>query len=745
MIKKITLKNVASYKEASKVEFADSKKRCSFFYGLNGVGKSTLSSYLYFYRKIEEYKRHGGTPGSEIAQIATRYKDCSLEIEPNSEILVYNRDFIKKNFGESRDDLQGIEISVTLGEENNQAETNIRNAEAERLRIQGDLETAEEEKKRIETESKKASDSIKKMVADEIKEKAVFAHLQDKMKSQPAKIWEELLQTGAENPTMSIEEIASRMEQLDENAEPTSPIRVIRLDFASVEQDSIWGKVVTNGNTENEFSNIDGYSEWLNSGLKFLNGSEEDDCTCPFCHSDERKKLRKFVSLLIGEEYKQDKKTIRALIEKYRGYTDMIEHAYEDVPAIVSEEKKRLLEDAVRELRSILSANLELMKQKDLTANKIIELRNTSMLCASIESIIAEINIEIENNNTALSDRKAYVRECLTQFWLNMRVAKADAIRINSDAENTAFAQISAQQTIIENCRLQIDTQNQIIKDNSEKKYDIAYENINHLLESVGIFDFKLELIDGRTGSYKLVRPNAIGEESVYKTLSEGEKTMISFLYFMQVCEGTDSSKDRIVVIDDPISSMSNVFLFNIASLIQREFTIFDNEREKNNLKQKYAQVILLTHNLNFFYEVLDYNKGRSEKFQQLVRIVKDTNGSRFEDLHYDDIQNDYQAYWKQLKEATATNPTIIANCMRNIVERFFGLVEMQEISDVFNDARLNNPKYDALKKFMNNGSHSSITSYTDSREFDHEAMMRSFRDLFNDMGYVEHYDKMII
>lgn len=251
--KKITLKNVASYKEASKVEFADSKKRCSFFYGLNGVGKSTLSSYLYFYRKIEEYKRHGGTPGSEIAQIATRYKDCSLEIEPNSEILVYNRDFIKK------------------------------------------------------------------MVADEIKEKAVFAHLQDKMKSQPAKIWEELLQTSAENPTMSVEEIASRMEQLDENAEPTSPIRVIRLDFASVEQ---------------------------------------------------------------------DKETIRALIEKYRGYMDMIEHAYEDVPAIVSEEKKRLLEDAVRVLRKILLANLELMKQKDLTANKIVELCNTSMLCASIETIM---------------------------------------------------------------------------------------------------------------------------------------------------------------------------------------------------------------------------------------------------------------------------------------------------------------------------------------------------------------------
>lgn len=744
MIKKITLKNVASYKEASRVEFADPKKRCSFFYGLNGVGKSTLSSYLYFYRKIEEYKGHGGTPGSEIAQIAARYKDCSLEIEPNSEILVYNRDFIKKNFGESRDDLQGIEISVTLGEENNQAETNIRNAEAERLRIQATLATAESEKKRIESERESASDTIKKSAAEYIKGQAALAHLQDKIKKQPAKIWEELVHAGTEAPTMTIDEISSRMGQLDESAEPISPVQVVRLDFGSVEQNPIWKKVVASANIENEFSNIDGYSEWLNSGLRFLSDTE-DDCTCPFCHSEERKKLRVFVSQLIGEEYKRDKNTIQQLIVRYSDLKIRIEQAYSSIPGIVSEEKKRDLENAVRELCDVLSTNLELMRQKELTANKVIELYDTSIVCASIESIIAEINIDIENNNTALSDRKAYIAECLTQFWLNMRVAKADAIRINSDAENTAFAQISAQQTIIENCRLQINTQNQIIKDNSEKKFDIAYENINQLLESVGIFDFRLELIDGRTGSYKLVRPNAIGEESVYKTLSEGEKTMISFLYFMQVCEGADSSKDRIVVIDDPISSMSNVFLFNIASLIQREFTIFDNEREKNNLKQKYAQVILLTHNLNFFYEVLDYNKGRSEKFQQLVRIVKDTNGSRFEDLHYDDIQNDYQAYWKQLKEATATNPTIIANCMRNIVERFFGLVEMQEMSDVFNDARLKNPKYDALKKFMNNGSHSSITSYTDSREFDHEAMMRSFRDLFNDMGYVEHYDKMIL
>lgn len=39
------------------------------------------------------------------------------------------------------------------------------------------------------------------------------------------------------------------------------------------------------------------------------------------------------------------------------------------------------------------------------------------------------------------------------------------------------------------------------------------------------------------------------------------------------------------------------------------------------------------------------------EKTQKLFRICKNTESSYFEDMKYEDIQNDYQAYWHIIKD----------------------------------------------------------------------------------------------
>lgn len=56
-------------------------------------------------------------------------------------------------------------------------------------------------------------------------------------------------------------------------------------------------------------------------------------------------------------------------------------------------------------------------------------------------------------------------------------------------------------------------------------------------------------------------------------TLSEGEITFITFLYFLQLTKGSidkDSiSEDRILVIDDPVSSLDSNILFIVSSLLK--------------------------------------------------------------------------------------------------------------------------------------------------------------------------------
>ena len=103
MINTITLKGVASYSPTSPVVIQTNNKKINLFYGLNGSGKSTIGKFLHS-PKLPEYRNCSIQP-SELAE----------------DILVYNQDFIRRNFYEIPD-FQGV---FTLSEENKEAELAI--------------------------------------------------------------------------------------------------------------------------------------------------------------------------------------------------------------------------------------------------------------------------------------------------------------------------------------------------------------------------------------------------------------------------------------------------------------------------------------------------------------------------------------------------------------------------------------------------------------------------------------------
>lgn len=165
---------------------------------------------------------------------------------------------------------------------------------------------------------------------------------------------------------------------------------------------------------------------------------------------------------------------------------------------------------------------------------------------------------------------------------------------------------------------------------------------------------------------YKIARPT--GESvDVYNTLSEGEKSLISFLYFLECASGSTNESspvflnNRIVVIDDPISSLSHNYVYDIAALIHHKV-----------FSENFKQVFLLKHNLFFFQELLMI-KNASNKCPsgyKLFRVAK-SQFSLANDLKRDELQNDYQMYWQVAKDSTS-NPSyahMLPNAMRNILE----------------------------------------------------------------------------
>src|SRR5690606_4365812 len=138
---------------------------------------------------------------------------------------------------------------------------------------------------------------------------------------------------------------------------------------------------------------------------------------------------------------------------------------------------------------------------------------------------------------------------------------------------------------------------------------DTAKDSINDILGSSGVTGFKIEKVeeDNNIPKYYLKR-EGLGSVSseIFKTLSEGEKNFISFLYFHQLCIGIDNEvnreKKKIVVIDDPVSSLDSQVLFLVTTLIRDLAKKKGRTGSARNdfFNESIRQVFVLTHNTYF-------------------------------------------------------------------------------------------------------------------------------------------------
>ena len=143
---KITLQKIGSYKEPV---ILNADKRVNLVYGLNGTGKTLLSTYLYQRHsktaedKKVEVKNDNNKENHDDQKIGVKnpFADCKDDIDSNSTVvLVYNQEFIKDHFYETTEQ-PGI---FTLSKENKEAEENINKAEAEKQQLDADQKALEE-------------------------------------------------------------------------------------------------------------------------------------------------------------------------------------------------------------------------------------------------------------------------------------------------------------------------------------------------------------------------------------------------------------------------------------------------------------------------------------------------------------------------------------------------------------------------------------------------------------------------
>ena len=721
MISKIVLNGVASYKKEAVL---NTDKKVNLLYGLNGTGKSTFSEFLY-------------------DQTGARFSQCSIEgLEENDTVLVYNQKFVQDTFYEP----EGIHGIFTLSKGNAEAQKVIdaTSAEVKKLTEQKrkieDKKTEDEQKHLGEIEEYKKQ--VWKIKTEYTGGDRVLEFCLDGLKGNKDTLFKYII--SLEKPegelNYSVDDLKKEAQQLQGEAQSRELLSKILVNVGDIGQSELLSKVIVGNKNSSVASLIEtlGNSDWVNTGIKYVHIDGEKG-VCPFCQQKTiTENFLEQINDYFDESYNRDKSQIEQMISRYdaeiKKATDFFNAIKDDS---FLEKNKAEIESLSANLISVLEHNLNTLKEKAKTPSIQVSLQPINEIIESINSIIENVNNEITLYNQRISDIKGSKSKIRNSFWCLMRKEYNSVIELYAANEKAYEQSVKNAEKELQTKTFEINTNTALIEANRKKTVNIdeAVENIKNGLIDIGITDFTIEKYSEEAALYRLKRENL--DEDVFKTLSEGEKMVISFLYFIELCKGESTaekaSNKKLVVIDDPISSLSHIYVFNIGRLIHNEFlrTI------------KYDQLFILTHSLYFFYELTNTNHTERKETQKLFRICKNTESSYFEDMKYEDIQNDYQAYWHIIKDKKQP-PALIANCMRNVMEYFFNFVEKQDFAQVFQRPELQENRYMAFNRYMNRESHSKGQNIFDIKEFNYDSFREAFKKVFETEGYIDHYNKMI-
>ncbi|MDL2294622.1 AAA family ATPase, partial [Ruminococcaceae bacterium OttesenSCG-928-D13] len=240
-------------------------------------------------------------------------------------------------------------------------------------------------------------------------------------------------------------------------------------------------------------------------------------------------------------------------------------------------------------LAKTIEINIQHIADKLKEPSKIIALENVKELRDEINTIIEGFNKQIQANNAIISAKKQKQAECTTKVWelivftlLNDITTYRKSRKVFDD-EITALAKLITDGEKVSRALIRE------IADLNKRVVSTAptIKSINDLLRDSGFQGFTLREKRGIPNAYEVVRYDG----TVASNLSEGERNFIAFLYFYHLVRGahadTEIGKDKIVVIDDPVSSMDSSVLFIVSTLVREMLEVcFNNTEYRENQRE---------------------------------------------------------------------------------------------------------------------------------------------------------------
>ena len=237
-------------------------------------------------------------------------------------------------------------------------------------------------------------------------------------------------------------------------------------------------------------------------------------------------------------------------------------------------------------------------------------------------------------------------------------------------------------------------------------------EMINKILRRNGYSGFSIQPMPYNNKIFKIQREDG---NYVKDTLSEGEATVVSFLLFLQMVERTDKGGKKVVVIDDPIGSLDYAAIELVSTLTNE---LIKKARTGDGCIE---QVFVLTHNASY-QKSLNVNMPRNNT--HYWKLVKKKGVSKLVAYGKDNpVRGDYHELWSLLRDGRGSRITL-PMIMKRILEIYF-----LEYGRFDYDTMM--PLIEDFKKDR-------------SGEGGREWYMKKFRNVFEKLGHLAHYEMMM-
>ena len=592
----------------------------NIIFGFNGAGKSTLSDMFYSlahenHEELISRRRtlnRGEEEGNKEIDIEILkddgemylFSDNGWNMRPNN-MYVFNAEYIKEHVFVSQQ-VEDNAVNIMLGKDGakymRQKEECLRNTTDLINDINRNIKLLMDEGLKIKdfsankVTSKTTDKRYKQMAEISLYPIADKAKIEEKIKSN-------------EKYTQEIS-ILEKCNELLEKIDSVEPISIsnIKMHIACVPR--ITSKeIVTYLNKSLTTTDI----KWAVRGYLI----QKNKNICPMCGQEIADKQAKQFFEKLGKYICQNKD------EKIKKISSELQQLVYDLETISIGDKIKYL----REIITNLEGNGLLLKKESVRFDKSLSWNseNTEIIGNLIEKIkqkaenpFVEIELSENENNTILLlntvIRSIQVIKTVLQDIRN-RVDEKNEKRFSMNDIGKLFElSYGANRSIAEDIKCK---STQVLKNrerilNLNEKINDCYNQ--NRLNSVNTFLMQLNThirIEVKHNNYFIKlkdfqeKPYDQGRETL---LSEGEKNAVAFAYFLAEIGNTETA-DKIIVIDDPISSMD----LSRKSIISHRIS----EMMNNNL----YQIIVMTHDISFVERVVSYLEQKQEDNTILLEL----------------------------------------------------------------------------------------------------------------------------